>query len=121
MPKPPQDALAPKIGSWSFIFGVIVAIVTAFISVGDNYVSVLIVLGLLVGILNIRGQEALTFLLATVSLVVITSLGGEAVTNVQLIGIPLQKVFNNMIIFIIPASTIVAFRVVLTIAYKKSS
>jgi hypothetical protein len=119
MPQSSKVLLLPRIGSWSFIFGVIVSIISAFFQQTPNILSVLIVLGLIVGILNITGQQAMTFLLASVSLVVISSLGGAAFTDINLIGTSLQRMLNNLIVFVIPASIIVALRAVLTIAYKR--
>jgi hypothetical protein len=114
-----KPSLLPIIGSWSFIFGVLVALVSAFFTPTQQTMTILIVLGLIVGFLNVRGKEAVTFLLATVSLVVISSLGGEAFSQITVIGTPVQRVLNNLIVFVIPASIIVSLRAVLTIAYKK--
>jgi hypothetical protein len=61
----------------------------------------------------------MTFLVAAVSMVVISSLGAPAFHNIYIIGAPLQQMLNNMIVFIMPASMIVALRAILTLAYKK--
>lgn len=118
MPKV-KESIFPIIGSWSFIFGVVVAIASAFFTQTASIISVLIVLGVIVGFLNIKGQEAITFLLATVSLVVISSMGGQAFETITVVGKQMQQILNNLIVFVIPASIIVALRAVLTIAYKK--
>jgi len=111
--------LLPKIGSWSFIFGVVIAIFSGFFKLTPAIVGVLILLGVIVGLLNITGKEAMTFLLAAVSLVIISSLGTPAFAGIPVLGTYLQRMLNNLIIFTIPAAMIVALRAILTIAYKK--
>jgi len=111
--------LLPKVGSWSFIIGVIIATASGFFHITPAAVSVLVFLGIVVGFLNITGEEAMTFLLATVSMIVISSLGAPAFTNIAIVGATLQRMLNNLIIFVMPAAMIVAMRAVLTLAYKK--
>jgi hypothetical protein len=111
--------LLPQIGSWSFIVGVVIAIISGFFAHKPSIISVLVLLGIIVGFLNIGGNEAMTFLLASVSMVVISSLGSPAFSGIYIIGAPLQRILNNMIVFIMPASMIVALRAILTLAYKK--
>ena len=114
-----KNWLLPKVGSWSFIIGVIFAIISGFFTLNPQIISVLVVLGVIVGFLNISGEQAMTFLLAAVSLVVISQLGSPAFSGIYFIGAPLQRMLNNLVVFVIPAAMIVALRAVLTIAYKK--
>jgi hypothetical protein len=60
-----------KIGFWAFIIGLILAIVGGLVA-HDNaaVVVILIVLGLVVGLLNVTGKEIMLFLVATVALIV---------------------------------------------------
>lgn len=114
-----MDWFLPKIGSWSFIIGVVLAILSGFFEITAFAVSILIILGIIVGFLNVTGSKAMTFLLASVSLVIISSLGSPAFQGIPVIGTPLQRMLINMMIFVIPASIIVALRVIMTLAYKK--
>jgi hypothetical protein len=60
-----------KIGFFAFIIGFIIAIVAGFVSAqNEAIVIVLIVLGLIVGFLNITAKETVLFLVATVALLV---------------------------------------------------
>jgi hypothetical protein len=111
--------LLPKIGSWTFIIGFIIAVFSGFFDLTPQLISILVVLGIIVGILNVTGEEAMSFLLASVSIVIISSLGSPAFSGISVVGTFLQKVLNNLIIFIIPASMIVALRAILTLAYKR--
>ncbi len=109
--------LLPKVGSWSFIFGFCIAVVSAFFGSSDAIVSVLVMLGIIVGLLNITGEKAITFLLTTAAMVVISSMGTPVTASV--FGGLFGRMLNNLIIFIIPASMIVGLRAILTLAYKK--
>ena len=114
-----KNWLLPKIGSWSFIIGFIIATFSGFFKLTPQLISVLIVLGIIVGLLNVTGDEAMTFLLASVSIVIISSLGSPAFSGISVVGTTLQRMLNNLVIFIIPASMIVALRAILTLAYKR--
>lgn len=114
-----RHLLLQKLGSWSFIFGFIISIISGFFELTPGILSVLVFLGVIVGFLNVTGKKAMTFLMATASMVVISSLGSPAFSGIAVFGAILQKMLNNLIIFVIPASMIVALRAVLTIAYKK--
>lgn len=113
------DGIWPKIGSWSFIVGVFLAVVMAFFRPTVAAVTALIILGTVVGFLNISGEKAMTFLMASVSLVIISALGGGAFSSAALVGELMEKALGNLIVFVVPASLIVAMRAVLTIAYNK--
>jgi hypothetical protein len=113
------SSLISKIGTWSFIIGVLIAVFSGFFRLTPQVVSILVVLGVIVGLLNVTGNEAMTFLLASVSMVVISSLGSPAFSGISVIGATLQRMLNNLIIFVIPASMIVALRAILTLAYKR--
>ena len=112
------DALA-KIGSWAFIIGVLIAVVAGFIDFGTaspTITSLLIVLGLIVGFLNVTGKETTPFLLATVSLVLVTKFGGDNLGTIQTVGPVLQKIFNEIMTFVIPATIVVALKAVYALA-----
>jgi hypothetical protein len=62
--------LKEQIGPWSFIAGLILALVFAFVPPAGWVVIVLGILGLAVGLLNITDKEIQGFLLASVAFVV---------------------------------------------------
>lgn len=106
------------IGSLFFVVGAIVAILGGLIYPGGLNLalsSVLIVFGIVVGFLNITTKETTSFLLATVSLVVMTALGGAVLAQVATIGIYLEGILLSILIFVVPAGIIVALRVVYTL------
>ncbi|MBW2997412.1 hypothetical protein KY349_03680 [Candidatus Woesearchaeota archaeon] len=105
-----------KVGSWAFIVGLIVAIIAGFWPLGTVMTTVLIVLGLIVGFLNVTGKETNSFLFAALVLVVMTSLGGQLLSNVQFVGPMLQSIFTAMMLFIVPAALIVALKAIYALA-----
>lgn len=107
-----------KIGSYSFIIGVILAVVlglfTQFLDTAQPWLwSLLVVLGLVVGFLNVSGKETKEFLWVTVGLVVVAYAGSVQIDkwqNVQIIGTYLSGIFNNLLVFVIPSSVVVALK-----------
>jgi hypothetical protein len=112
----PMKELLPKIGSWSFIFGFVIAIIAGFWQASGALLSVLVILGIIVGFLNIQGRDAMKFLLASVSLVVISSMGHQAFS---VVGTYFGRMLVNLIVFTTPAAAIVALRVIFTLGYRK--
>lgn len=115
--------LVARIGSWAFIIGIVVALLIGIFSGGAAVTpvatSVLIVLGLIVGLLNVTGRETTPFLLATVSLVIVSFMGGPVLANVAAIGPTLQAVLNAITTFVIPATIIVALKAIYALAHDE--
>ncbi len=105
-----------KAGSWAFIVGLIIAIIAGFWPLGTVMTTVLIILGLIVGFLNVTGKETNSFLFSGLVLVVMASMGGQVLSSIQYIGPMLQSVFSAMMLFIIPASLIVALKAIYALA-----
>ena len=111
-----RHTLVQKIGTWSFIVGIVIALGAGFFELKALIVSVLIVLGLIVGFLNVTGEETTPFLLATVSLVIVAAVGQGVLGQVEVIGPKLQQVLITFITFIIPATIIVACKAIYSLA-----
>lgn len=114
--------LLAKIGSWAFIIGVIIALIVGIFSAGKaNPVttSVLIVLGLIVGFLNVTGRETTPFLLAAVSLVIVSSFGGTKLGAIPTIGVTLEGTLGALMTFVIPATIIVALKAIWALAHDE--
>ena len=109
-----------KIGSWAFIIGVIIAVVTG-LAVGAMGVGgaewvgymplVLLILGLIVGFLNIGDKEVGPFLMAAIALVVV-GYSGTGLLEINVVLPPLGSILATMVgyiaIFAVPAALIVA-------------
>jgi uncharacterized membrane protein YczE len=87
-----------RIGSWAFIVGVILAVVVPiFTALNPWLTSLLIILGLMIGFLNITTTETQPFLIAALALVIVSGFGSgsEVITQVAGIGPVLGRVFNR--------------------------
>lgn len=99
-----------KVGEWAFIGGVVLAIIVGLIpSVlpGDLVALVLVVLGILVGLINIGSKETHSFLLATVALLVA---GAAGLQTLPVVGGIVNAVLVNIVSFVAPAAVIVALK-----------
>lgn len=105
-----------RVGSWAFIIGLIIAIIAGFWPLGTAMTSTLIILGLIVGFLNVTGKESNSFLFASLVLVVVTSTGATALSTIKFVGPMLQNMFSAMMLFIIPAAVIVALKAIYSLA-----
>ena len=103
------------LGAWSFIIGVILAVILGAIGeIGSTIGLVLVVLGIIVGLLNVTDKEVQPFLMAGTVLVIVTALGGSSMDAVPFVG----GIFNAIMILFVPATIIVALKSVFTIAKK---
>jgi hypothetical protein len=64
--------LMSKIGFWAFIVGLIIAVIAGIVMAANPVIIIiLIILGLVVGFLNITAKEIMLFLVATIALIVV--------------------------------------------------
>jgi hypothetical protein len=112
-------SMVQKVGSWAFILGLIIAIIAGFWPIGPAVTSVLIVLGLIVGFLNVTGSETHSFLLASVSLVIVASLGGNVLSSIAVVGPVLQGIFSTIVLFVLPASIVVCLKAIYALAAEE--
>ncbi len=110
-----------KIGSWAFIIGIVIAIIAGLVYAGEGQlsaaiVSILVVLGLIVGFLNVTGKETMSFLAAAVSLVLVTYFGGNALGTITFIGAYLTSIFSAMMAFVVAATIIVSLKAIWALA-----
>ncbi len=115
-----------KIGTWAFILGVIVAILMGLVgAVGVAGAAawtpwitlLLVVLGLVVGFLNIGDKEITGFLIATIALMVVSNAKLQLIDNIlPLLGTVLHLIVANIAVFVAPAALIVALMEVYKLA-----
>ena len=111
-----QVSMMQKVGSWAFIVGVIIALIAGFWPLNAVVTSVLLILGLIVGFLNVSGSETMPFLLASVSLVIVSSFGGNLLGAIATIGPKIQMVLTTLVNFVIPATIVVALKAIYVLA-----
>ncbi|MBW2992226.1 hypothetical protein KY345_03350 [Candidatus Woesearchaeota archaeon] len=108
----------PKIGHYSFLAGIALAIIAG---IGADLIAVnivtmiLVILGLIVGFLNVTAKETTEFLIATVALMLA---GSANLAIIPAIGGYLQAILANIVVFVAPAALIVALKAVKALASK---
>lgn len=97
------------VGFWALIAGLIICLVAGIVSPHNTPVSiVLIVLGVIIGFLNITSKEMMLFLVAAIALVVV----GNAFSVVTMlnIGTALGGILSYIATLVAPAATVVAIK-----------
>ncbi|PIN76292.1 hypothetical protein COV18_00055 [Candidatus Woesearchaeota archaeon CG10_big_fil_rev_8_21_14_0_10_37_12] len=101
-------------GHWAFLIGVVLAVIAGLVpQLGTPAVTwILVVLGLIVGLLNITGHETQEFLIATVALIIAASVAA----NMVQLGMVISKVLGNIVAFVSPAALLVALKAIWELA-----
>ncbi|VVB78486.1 Uncharacterised protein [uncultured archaeon] len=111
------------LGAWAFLIGVILAIVLGVFGTNSWILALLVIAGILVGLLNVTDEESSGFLLAGVSLVLVSWLGQDSLSafatvsigSLQ-IGSMLIGILSALLILFVPATIIVALKSVFDLA-----
>lgn len=112
-----------SLAAWAFLIGVILAVLigifTTLIPIPSlsNYSAeiygVLVILGIIIGFMNVSGKDSQTFLIAGTILVIVSKFGMESVHG-SLIGIGIgdivTSVFSALLALFVPATIIVALK-----------
>ena len=102
-----------KIGRYAFILGLIISVIAGFANIGTVGNAALVILGIIVGIINVTGKEVESFLIGTIALMLVGNginiLGIAAITNI----------IQAFVAFVAGAALIVALKVVYTITKGK--
>jgi hypothetical protein len=113
-----------KLGEWAFLLGVLIAVVAglaagALDTAAAGYVTLaLVILGLVVGFLNVGEKEVNNFLIAAIALVL---MGTAKLTAIPMIGVYLALMVLNVAAFVAPAAVVVALKAVYEKASKSSN
>ncbi len=103
------------IGGWAFLIGVVLAIVFALFGVLSPTVSwILIVIGLVVGFLNIADEEATPFLMSGAVLIIASAFGQNAIQ----VSAILSRVLSALLMIFVPATIVVAIRNTFSLARR---
>lgn len=108
-----------KLGSWAFIIGVLVAIIAGLIPdiiTADVAALGLVILGVIVGLVNVTRKETNTFLLASIALLLASAAG---LNILPLLGNAVVAILQNIAALIAPAAIIVALKAVWDTAKRK--
>jgi hypothetical protein len=108
-----------RIGGFAFLAGLIISIIFALIPGLDvaNWVPfVLLILGIVVGLLNIEDKDIGLFLIASIVLIATSA---TPLNTLPIIGNLLNKVVLNFVTFVSPAALIVSIVAIIKIANSK--
>ncbi len=95
------------LGSWAFLVGVVLAVVLGLVGTIDGtWTIVLVVIGLIVGLLNVTAKETMPFLMSGTVLIIVSALGGGFLAEVQI----LADMVNALLVIFVPATIIVAIK-----------
>ena len=106
-----------KIGHYAFIVGIIIAILAGlFPDARESSAILLLVLGLIVGFMNVTGKETQGFLIASIALLVAGGAANFALISWQGMGGIIEIILANITRFVAPAAVVVAVRAVFNLA-----
>ncbi len=110
-----------KVGELAFLAVVVIAVLAGLLGASSAWVTVLlVVLGLVVGFLNVSEKETTPFLIASIALVVAATATFSSIDSVITgLGTIIDNILNNVATFVAPAAVLVALKAVYTLASKK--
>ncbi len=113
------------LGAWAFLIGVVLALAVGILgaslgNINAALLAVLAVLGLVVGFINVAPNDVNKFLMAAVSLVIVSFAGVQGIKGVELIGIQLGKIVSStlgaLLAMLVPATIVVAIKSLFSIS-----
>ena len=113
--------MGSKIGQWSFVFGIVLAIVVSVYTFSDTVTGwvtlLLVILGLIVGLLNITEKETTPFLVAAIALLA-TGTAANSLKKIppDVLGAFLYTAVGNIAAFVAPGAILVAVKAIWALA-----
>lgn len=107
-----------KVGKISFIVGITLAVIIGLYvgymasSINNFFVSILMLLGLIVGLINVTSKETIGFITSVIALFLIKVLGGDFLVSINIFGVYYESILNAMLILFLPALIIVALKAI---------
>ncbi len=114
------------IGAWAILLGVVVAIILgifqAVLTKNTQWIyALLALLGIIIGSATTMddSRESITFLIAIISLVIVSYMGQTTLILVGKVGIIIVTILNALLTMFIPATIIVSLKTAFSIASFK--
>lgn len=107
-----------KLGHWAFILGVVLAIILGlFPTLTETGTAsvILVILGIIIGLLNVPEKETQTFLIAAIALMVG---GAGGLDQLPSVGSWLGPILTNVVTIVAPAAVILGVKTVYDLAKK---
>lgn len=110
-----------KLGSWTFIGGLTIAIIVGITSATDAALAwIIALLGLIVGLINIRRKETQLFLIGTIAFMITANSLLNVIPSVfepTYVGRAMMlRIINNILTFVAPAAAIVSLKALYELA-----
>lgn len=111
--------MASKLGQWAFVGGVVIALLLGFVPQQwqGQLILLLVVLGLIVGFLNVTEKETTPFLVAAIALLA-TGAAKESLALIppEALGNFLVSAVSNVNVLVAPAAILVALKAIWALA-----
>jgi len=106
--------MSGKIGGYAFLIGILLAILAGIFIMGNSTIAlILVILGIIVGFLNISDKETTSFLIASIALIAV---GTANLGILPVIGSYVQGMVQYMVVFVAPSALVVALKEIKTLA-----
>lgn len=115
------------VGAWAFLIGVVLALAVGILGAifeKDIVLAVLAIIGLVVGFgfFNVSSKDVNTFLMAAVSLVIVSFAGAEGISGIKFLNINLGGIVAStlgaLLVMLVPATIVVAIKSLFSVAQK---
>ena len=110
-------------GAWAFLIGVVLAIGVGILSFGELnpiMLAILVIIGLVVGFVNVSAKDVNTFLLASLSLVIVSFAGLQGLKGAEIVGIGVgalvASTLGALLVLLVPATVVVAIKSLFSIS-----
>ncbi len=107
-----------KIGKVSFIIGITLSVLSGLYmgytgeSLSTFVLSLLILIGLIIGLINVTPKETLPFIFSVISIFLVMAYGGNFLKTIDVFGMYIDGIVRAMMIMFIPSMIIVALKTI---------
>ena len=108
------------VGSWSFLVGIVLAVLVGLgvgVSLTPTVTAVLALLGVIVGLLAVSARDVEPFVMDTIVVLLAAFVGRDVLSAVTLVN--LGSVLDAVVALMVPAAVIVALKEAFAIAKKR--
>jgi hypothetical protein len=106
-----------KIGAYAFLLGILISIIFGLLYTSSVkwVTTILIILGIIVGLLNIEDRNISLFLIATISLIATST----SLNALPVIGEIVRNILFNLVHFVAPAALIVSIVAIIRVSNSR--
>jgi hypothetical protein len=109
------------IGFVAFVAGLVTALVAGILAPGSGaIILILVILGIIVGILNITSKDTIPLLVASIALVIVGTAGFSPLDQlINGLGTYINEIVNYLARLMAPAALIAAIRTLVNVGFPK--